>query len=596
MKRMFPVGLLGYPWSKLVAEQAVLFAGLAGLPVALFRLPQTGLASTGFAQPNDIIVRIFSSVNDVRVVPTGFVFQSPHEGRRRPDPNLPRYLAESTAPVHHLSVQRYKPGPARLQARGVRLALSLGVTTRPSSVPAGLAARRLRSPVTGRCWITLPPTGSGVAGSGLKSPFATGRCAKIVHGPSSGPGRSPNMCATTTGSAAVPNHGRIRCRRTVAWNTTAWSPRPGTMRRTRASPSNPPIRTGCFVPWERQVRAIKAPEAGIQEDKLGFVVYDICRLLRNNAYRAKERQRFPQINDQKIVRPVFIVGMNRTGTTYLHRLLARAGRFQVLRSFELVEPVLRSGNYAAIEHYSEDPRRTIARDTLGASGMAKALEGVHQVGIDEPEEDFPILRHAFASWISTIRYRLPEFETWLLEAGCRDAYAYHHRTMQQYTWHRSQTCPGRSGTLALQDALSSDGTRRADRSVPGCPLHPDTPRARAVMGSWNSLVERCAPSRPQRRSRNSWAGSSWRSWRACLNGRSTSERLTPSWSTDGLSELLDMVEDPMAVVAHIYDRFGWPLEEDAWPGWKIGWMSSVSAGARKRGTSTTLRTTVSRVT
>ena len=33
MKRKFPIGLFGYPWSKLVVEQALLFAGAAGLPV-----------------------------------------------------------------------------------------------------------------------------------------------------------------------------------------------------------------------------------------------------------------------------------------------------------------------------------------------------------------------------------------------------------------------------------------------------------------------------------------------------------------------------------------------------------------------------------
>ena len=47
MKRIFPLGLLGYPWSKLVAEQSLLHAQRAGLPVAIFRLPRTGQASTG---------------------------------------------------------------------------------------------------------------------------------------------------------------------------------------------------------------------------------------------------------------------------------------------------------------------------------------------------------------------------------------------------------------------------------------------------------------------------------------------------------------------------------------------------------------------
>ena len=75
MKRMFPLGVAGYPWSKLVAEQSVLFACQAGLPAAVQRLPQTVRASTGFTQPNDAVVRLYAAITDVQMMPHGFSFQ-----------------------------------------------------------------------------------------------------------------------------------------------------------------------------------------------------------------------------------------------------------------------------------------------------------------------------------------------------------------------------------------------------------------------------------------------------------------------------------------------------------------------------------------
>ena len=54
MKRLLPPGFVGYPWSKLVSEQVLLFANAAGLPVAIFRLPQTGMSSTGFTQASAV--------------------------------------------------------------------------------------------------------------------------------------------------------------------------------------------------------------------------------------------------------------------------------------------------------------------------------------------------------------------------------------------------------------------------------------------------------------------------------------------------------------------------------------------------------------
>ena len=48
MKQLYPLGLSGYPWSKLVAEQIMQYAQRAGLPLAIFRLPLSASSTTGF--------------------------------------------------------------------------------------------------------------------------------------------------------------------------------------------------------------------------------------------------------------------------------------------------------------------------------------------------------------------------------------------------------------------------------------------------------------------------------------------------------------------------------------------------------------------
>ena len=58
-------------------------------------------------------------------------------------------------------------------------------------------------------------------------------------------------------------------------------------------------------------------------DKLGNVVFELSRFRRQNAEIASERRRHPEIGRERIVRPVFIVGINRSGTTFLHCLLTR---------------------------------------------------------------------------------------------------------------------------------------------------------------------------------------------------------------------------------------------------------------------------------
>ena len=75
MKRVFPLGLSGYPWTKLTAEQILLIAQRAGLPLAIFRLPQTATSTTGFANADNIMARLFAAMADVEARPRGTVFE-----------------------------------------------------------------------------------------------------------------------------------------------------------------------------------------------------------------------------------------------------------------------------------------------------------------------------------------------------------------------------------------------------------------------------------------------------------------------------------------------------------------------------------------
>ncbi len=79
MKRMFPLGFLGYPWSKLTSEQILLFAQQAGMPLAIFRLPQTSLSSAGYTPEHDLSVRLFAAVVDSETLPEEFTFRSSNE-------------------------------------------------------------------------------------------------------------------------------------------------------------------------------------------------------------------------------------------------------------------------------------------------------------------------------------------------------------------------------------------------------------------------------------------------------------------------------------------------------------------------------------
>ena len=250
-----------------------------------------------------------------------------------------------------------------------------------------------------------------------------------------------------------------------------------------------------YPPWMRRnleqlVGAVKTSEVKLLEDKLPGLVFDFSRLLRNNAAFARERMQYPEIEREEITRPIFIVGINRTGTTYLHRLMARDPRFWSLRGYEYAAPVLSKEEYATIGGTPDDPRRARVEEMLESSRVVEIFKGVHDFNLDEPAEDFPILSMAFGSWTSTVRFHVPQFGRRLAATGSQHAYSHHRRIMQHYNWQRRQRQPGHLGQWLFKMPFHLMELETLVETYPDA-LFIQTHRSPSqFMGSWNSFVEK----------------------------------------------------------------------------------------------------------
>jgi len=114
-----------------------------------------------------------------------------------------------------------------------------------------------------------------------------------------------------------------------------------------------------------------------------------------------DRLLFPGYRAQKIEKPVFIIGAPRSGTTLLHRLLARdSGQFTSMRFWEVV---------FAPSITQKKIFRAIGRlDRLVGSPLARLIHAfeqrtlgdysrIHKIGFFETEEDVYLLFHIFSS-------------------------------------------------------------------------------------------------------------------------------------------------------------------------------------------------------
>lgn len=143
--------------------------------------------------------------------------------------------------------------------------------------------------------------------------------------------------------------------------------------------------------------------------------------------------RHPEIAEERIAAPVVVVGMMRSGTTLIQRLLARDPRLHRALGWEIGEPAPRPGT-----RWDEpDPR--IADGVAASRQMrefAPALHAIHPTDALEADEEIVFLADAFLSHVPEASCDVPAYRRWLDDQDFAPAYAYLRRMLQLLQWQK----------------------------------------------------------------------------------------------------------------------------------------------------------------
>ncbi len=149
-------------------------------------------------------------------------------------------------------------------------------------------------------------------------------------------------------------------------------------------------------------------------------------------------KRRPEIEDRRIVRPIVIVGLPRTGTTFLHRLLATdVDRIRALRSWEALMPVPRSLDGAAKGRID-----AAVRSESALAYMAPDFFAVHPIDARGPEEEILLLDLSFRSTVAEATMRVPSFAAWLETVDQSPAYRFMASALKALEWQRAPAYRG----------------------------------------------------------------------------------------------------------------------------------------------------------
>jgi hypothetical protein len=282
---------------------------------------------------------------------------------------------------------------------------------------------------------------------------------------------------------------------------------------------------------------------------------ELTGMLMNRLLLERDRQRHPGIAREDIRRPLVITGLPRSGTTFLHGLLAQdpAGRVPLHweSRFPSPPPERSTRDY--------DPRiARAARHLRWFFRLAPEFRKIHPVGARLPEECVVILSHAFLSFEFSSSWFVPSYQSWLERQDLEPAYRLHRRFLQHLQWR----CPAERWVLKAPPHLP--GLRGLFAVYPDANVvvtHRDPLEVVASAASLHVVLRRTFshavdPLAVGPEVSRLLAGDLQRGFAARDAGCAPPERFVDVW----YSQLMD---DPLAVVGRIYRHFDLPLSGEA---------------------------------
>jgi hypothetical protein len=155
--------------------------------------------------------------------------------------------------------------------------------------------------------------------------------------------------------------------------------------------------------------------------------FDMLRLLRNAQKIEDAHRETPALAAAPITAPIFILGLPRSGTTFLHTLMAEDAESQVPRNWQTMNPAPRPADFVP----ERDKKISeVDRQLKLFAGLAPGFAQMHPITADSPQECSEITAHVLQSLRFDTTFRVPGYLAWLEARGHDDAFAFHKKFLQ----------------------------------------------------------------------------------------------------------------------------------------------------------------------
>jgi hypothetical protein len=160
-----------------------------------------------------------------------------------------------------------------------------------------------------------------------------------------------------------------------------------------------------------------------------------------------DRDRYPEITRVQPVRPVFILGLPRCGTSLLHALMGSDPAVRTPLQWEVAAP----SPPPEVASFDNDPRAAAFDAYVDKEFVGKwaDVRKAHPIGARIPQECGMMIETAFCGINPSMLFRLPPFFEWYLQADTTYGYEVHRMWLQHLGWRN----PRRYWVLKVQEHM-----------------------------------------------------------------------------------------------------------------------------------------------
>jgi Sulfotransferase family len=280
----------------------------------------------------------------------------------------------------------------------------------------------------------------------------------------------------------------------------------------------------------------------------------------NRLHYVNDRKRFPEIADERIVAPVFIIGFPRTGTTILHDILAQDPDSRAPLTWEVTFP----SPPPEAATFDTDPR--IARCAALLPNPATETErdrqfkAMHPTGATLSQECVVMMGEAMCTPLFHNQFRVPSYQDWVdREADWSHVYDFHLRQLQHLQWRN------RRDRWVLKTGAHMWGLEHLLTTYPDARIvftHRDPVKSVTSYASLTSLVRSsCSDAVDRHEIAHDWTTRLKGAVEHVIEVRSTAHTAHPGATFHDV-QFSDFVADQFAVVSDIYEAFGLPMTDE----------------------------------